>query len=92
LVRALYGLRRSPKLWQDDLTTTLLSLGLRQIPEEPYLFTTTESFDPLDPLAMATATTTNPTVMPTDTTAIGVVIVFFYVDDIILLYKPDTQS
>jgi hypothetical protein len=92
LVRALYGLCRSPKLWQNDLTTTLLSLGLCQIPEELYLFTTTKSIEPLDPLAMATATSTNPTLMSTDAIAIGVVIVFFYVDDIIILCKPDSQS
>jgi hypothetical protein len=41
---------------------------------------------------MATATSTNPTVMSTDATATGIVIVFFYVDDIILLCKPDSQS
>jgi hypothetical protein len=87
LVRVLYGLHCSPKLWQNDLTTTLLSLGLRQIPEQPYLFTTTKSIEPLDLLAMATATSTN----PTDATATGIIIVFFYVDDIILLYKLESQ-
>lgn len=39
LLRALYGLRRSPLLWQKDLTTALGELGLRQSQEEPCLFT-----------------------------------------------------
>ncbi|EED14304.1 conserved hypothetical protein [Talaromyces stipitatus ATCC 10500] len=38
LRRALYGLRRSPRLWQKELTTTLLSLGFVPIPDEECLF------------------------------------------------------
>ncbi|KAJ6437664.1 Cut9 interacting protein Scn1 [Purpureocillium lavendulum] len=39
LLRALYGLRRSPLLWQKDLTAAFEKLGLRQSQEEPCLFT-----------------------------------------------------
>jgi hypothetical protein len=35
LRKALYGLRRSPLLWQQDLTQTLRDLGFKTIPEEP---------------------------------------------------------
>jgi hypothetical protein len=38
LLRALYGLRRSPLLWQKLLSTTLTDLGLKCVPEEPCLF------------------------------------------------------
>ncbi|EED22689.1 conserved hypothetical protein [Talaromyces stipitatus ATCC 10500] len=38
LRRALYGLRRSPRLWQKELTATLLNLGFTQIPDEECLF------------------------------------------------------
>lgn len=38
LKRALYGLRRSPRLWQLELTKTLLRLGFTQIPDEECLF------------------------------------------------------
>ena len=38
LRRALYGLRRSPRLWQLELTATLRNLGLEPIAEEPCLF------------------------------------------------------
>lgn len=38
LKRALYGLRRSPRLWQLELTRTLLGLGFSQIPDEECLF------------------------------------------------------
>ena len=55
LLRALYGLRRSPLLWLKEFSKTLLQLGLHQIPGEACLFTN------------------------------GHVIVFFYVDDIVLL-------
>ena len=33
--KALYGLRKSPKLWYKDLTKSLKELGFEQIPEEP---------------------------------------------------------
>ncbi|PHH87415.1 hypothetical protein CDD83_8907 [Cordyceps sp. RAO-2017] len=39
LLRALYGLRRSPLLWQKDLTAAFEKLGLKQSQEEPCLFT-----------------------------------------------------
>lgn len=39
LVRALYGLRRSPRLWQMELTKTLCQIGLEPVNEEPCLFT-----------------------------------------------------
>ncbi|KAL3954369.1 hypothetical protein ACCO45_009932 [Purpureocillium lilacinum] len=35
LKKALYGLRRSPLLWQRDLTATLQDLGFSRIPQEP---------------------------------------------------------
>jgi hypothetical protein len=35
LRKALYGLRRSPLLWQQHLTQTLRDLGFKTIPEEP---------------------------------------------------------
>ncbi|EED21271.1 hypothetical protein TSTA_085020 [Talaromyces stipitatus ATCC 10500] len=34
LRKALYGLRQSPRLWQKELTGTLLELGFSQIPDE----------------------------------------------------------
>jgi hypothetical protein len=50
LLLALYGLRRSRKLWQDNLTTKMLALGLRQVPEVPCLFTTSQSAEIVDTL------------------------------------------
>ncbi|RMZ79296.1 hypothetical protein DV736_g6685, partial [Chaetothyriales sp. CBS 134916] len=38
LLRALYGLRRSPLLWQKLLSKVLIELGLQQAAEEPCLF------------------------------------------------------
>ncbi|KJZ68911.1 hypothetical protein HIM_11697 [Hirsutella minnesotensis 3608] len=38
LIRALYGLRRSPLLWQKDLTAALQDLGLTQCPDDPCIF------------------------------------------------------
>jgi hypothetical protein len=38
LLRALYGLRRSPLLWLQEFSATLRELGLREIAEEPCLF------------------------------------------------------
>ena len=35
LRKALYGLRRSPLLWQKELTGTFRSLGFKEIPQEP---------------------------------------------------------
>ena len=39
LQKALYGLRRAPRLWQQNLTKKLCELNLRQIAEEPCVFT-----------------------------------------------------
>ncbi len=63
LLRALYGLRRSPLLWLQELTAALIDLGLRNIPGEPCLFTNDDG-----------------------------VILFFYVDDIVLLYHPTKRD
>lgn len=63
LLRALYGLRRSPLLWLQELTAALFDLGLRNIPGEPCLFTDDNG-----------------------------IILFFYVDDIVLLYHPTKQE
>jgi hypothetical protein len=38
LKRALYGLRKSPRLWQQEATRVLTTLGLKPIPEDPCLF------------------------------------------------------
>ncbi|KAM4064184.1 reverse transcriptase (RNA-dependent DNA polymerase) [Hirsutella rhossiliensis] len=38
LIRALYGLRRSPLLWQKELTAAFKELGLLQCPDEPCIF------------------------------------------------------
>jgi hypothetical protein len=35
LRKALYGLRRSPLLWQKDLTKSLQALGFKNVPQEP---------------------------------------------------------
>lgn len=56
LRKALYGLRKSPKLWFIEFSTTLRNLGLIPVPDEPCLF-----------------------VHPTK-----LIMVFFYVDDILL--------
>ncbi|RMZ78499.1 hypothetical protein DV736_g6692, partial [Chaetothyriales sp. CBS 134916] len=37
LKKALYGLRRSPLLWQKDLTSTFRDLGFIEVPQEPYI-------------------------------------------------------
>jgi hypothetical protein len=39
LLRALYGLRRSPLIWLNEFSRTLTELGLTQIPESQCLFT-----------------------------------------------------
>jgi len=38
LLKALYGLRISPKLWQQQLTEALVKLGLQPVPEDPCIF------------------------------------------------------
>lgn len=39
LNKALYGLRKSPLLWQRELTKTLKALGFQPVPHEPCCFT-----------------------------------------------------
>src|SRR6266702_3570452 len=36
LRKALYGLRRSPLLWQKNLTSSLIELGFKEVPRNPY--------------------------------------------------------
>lgn len=40
LLRALYGLRDSPQLWFEELSTKLKELGLKVSKEEPCIFYT----------------------------------------------------
>lgn len=56
LRKALYGLRKSPRLWQQEASRVLHKLGLTMVPEDPCLFVR------------------------------GGIIIFFYVDDIIIVY------
>ena len=62
VIRALYGLVRSPLLWFKDFTAALISMGLTQVDEVPCLFVNSS------------------------------LIVFFYVDDICVLYHPSQQG
>lgn len=39
LNKALYGLRKSPLLWLQELSKTLSDIGLTRIPNEPCLYT-----------------------------------------------------
>jgi hypothetical protein len=55
LCQALYGLKEAPLLWYQDLAKTLHNLGLKPIPNVPYLFANND------------------------------LIIFFYVDDIVIL-------
>ncbi len=48
LKRTLYGLRRSPKHWYDNIHKILNSLGLKQNPYDPCLFCG-NIIDPTDP-------------------------------------------
>lgn len=57
LLRALYGLKQSPALWQNHFTQSLLDLGLLSVPDAPCLFTN------------------------------EFLILFFFVDDIILMFS-----
>ncbi|EEA25069.1 conserved hypothetical protein [Talaromyces marneffei ATCC 18224] len=61
LNKALYGLRRSPLLWQKELTSTLIKLGFRAVPHEPCCMLKSG------------------------------VMLFFYVDDIVVAYKKSRQ-
>lgn len=61
LLRALYGLRKSPRLWQREATKVLTKLGLTVVQEDLCLF------------------------------ASDGIIVFFYVDDIIIVNHPSQR-
>ncbi|KAL1974703.1 hypothetical protein VTN31DRAFT_4907 [Thermomyces dupontii] len=62
LIRALYGLPRSPFLWFRELSTTLRSFGFRQVLEDECLLTN------------------------------GRIIIFFYVDDIVVLSRKEDRD
>jgi len=62
LIRALYGLPRSPLLWFKTLSTELGKLGLKPVPESSCLFTN------------------------------EYLVVFFYVDDIVVLCHPSNRN
>jgi len=62
LIRALYGLPKSPLLWYNLMCTHLRKLGLQPVPDCPCLF------------------------------ANSTLVVFFYVDDIVVLCHPSNQS
>jgi Reverse transcriptase (RNA-dependent DNA polymerase) len=61
LNRALYGLRRSPILWQKLFYSSLLDIGFKSVPHEPCCVT----YDGI--------------------------LIFFYVDDIVVAYKKDRE-
>ncbi|KAL2137689.1 hypothetical protein VTI28DRAFT_8559 [Corynascus sepedonium] len=62
LNKALYGLRKSPLLWQRELTKTLQGLGFQPVPHEPCCFTKDG------------------------------MIIFFYVDDIVIAFHGSAQK
>ena len=62
LRKALYGLRKSPLLWQRSFTSTLSKLGCKAVKHEPCCMTK------------------------------GSLIVFFYVDDIVVAFPPGNGS
>jgi hypothetical protein len=61
LNKALYGLRKSPLLWQREFTGTLTNLGFRPVPHEPCIMIRNGC------------------------------LVFFYVDDIVIVYPKAKQ-
>ena len=62
LLKALYGLKESPLLWQRDFTHTLRAIGFETVPHEPCCYTKDG------------------------------VLIFFYVDDIILAFRRERQK
>ena len=62
LLRALYGLKQSPLLWLQEVTSTLLELGLVPVPGVDCLFTNKW------------------------------IILFFYVDDFVILYRTKDEK
>lgn len=63
LLRALYGLKEAPMLWQAEFTASLSEFGLQSIPDVPCLY-----FDKKG------------------------VLVFFYVDDIVMIYHKKNKA
>ena len=61
LQKALYGLRRSPLLWQKRLTDIFVNLGFEPIPQEPCVAVKER------------------------------MIVFYYVDDIVFVYRKESK-
>ncbi len=62
ILRALYSLRRSLLIWLKEFSSTLVDLGLVQVPKSQCLFTNRH------------------------------LVVFFYVDDVVILYHPEFQT
>jgi hypothetical protein len=62
LEKALYGLRKSPLLWQNELKSTLVKLGFKPAAHEPCMMTKDG------------------------------IIVFYYVDDIVIAYRKEKQG
>jgi hypothetical protein len=62
VIRALYGMPRSPLLWFNHLTATMERLGFKPVPECACLYTN------------------------------GQIIVFFYVDDIVIMVHPQHHT
>jgi hypothetical protein len=62
LLKALYGLRISPLLWQKEFTATLTTLGFKPVPQEPCCMIQSG------------------------------IIIFFYVDDIIIAYHRTQEQ
>ena len=62
LLKALYGLRRSPLLWYRELSSKLKELGLQPIAEDICVFHDSK------------------------------ILVFFYVDDIIMMFRKEHQA
>ena len=62
LLKALYGLRRSPLLWYRELSSKLKELGLQVVSEDACVYHD------------------------------GKILVFFYVDDIIMMFRKEHQA
>lgn len=63
LLRGLYGLRKSPKLWFKLLSGTLSDIGLYSIPGQPCVYTDYQG-----------------------------ILVFFFVDDLVIVFPADRRS
>src|SRR5436190_21507997 len=62
LNKAVYRLRKSPILWQQLLTQTLINIGFKPIPHEPCCLMYDE------------------------------ILIFFYIDDIVLVYRKSEKA